>query len=104
MSYGGAVGAAVAHRGADSEILGFIAESITALAGFDMAAISIVEDDELRSTFNGGIGMALVVPPTAVARLGDDLWKAGFPSWVIGHAAPVEELDGRRYVEVGPRA
>jgi phosphoribosylformylglycinamidine cyclo-ligase len=66
-------------------------------------ALGGIEDDELRRTFNGGIGMALVVPPTAVARLGDDLWKAGFPSWVIGEVVPVEDLHGRRYVEVGPR-
>jgi phosphoribosylformylglycinamidine cyclo-ligase len=65
-------------------------------------ALGGVEDDELRATFNGGIGMALVVPPQAVARLGDDLWKAGFPSWVIGEAVPVEAIGGRRYAEVGP--
>jgi phosphoribosylformylglycinamidine cyclo-ligase len=65
-------------------------------------ALGGVEDDELRATFNGGIGMALVVPPGAVARLGDDLWKAGFPSWVIGEAVPVEAIGGRRYAEVGP--
>ncbi len=65
-------------------------------------ALGGVEDDELRATFNGGIGMALVVPPVAAARLGDDLAKAGVPSWVIGEVAPVTDLDGRRYVEVGP--
>jgi phosphoribosylformylglycinamidine cyclo-ligase len=67
-------------------------------------ALGGVEDDELRATFNGGLGMVLVVPPTAVARLGDDLWKAGFPAWVVGEVRPVEELGGRRYVEAASLA
>jgi phosphoribosylformylglycinamidine cyclo-ligase len=62
-------------------------------------ALGGVEDDELRATFNGGIGMVLVVPPAAVARLGDDLWKAGVPAWPIGTVRPVGQLDGRRYLE-----
>jgi phosphoribosylformylglycinamidine cyclo-ligase len=62
-------------------------------------ALGGVEDDELRATFNGGIGMALIVAPASVQRLSDDLRKAGFPSWVIGEVRPVVELDGRRYVE-----
>ena len=65
-------------------------------------ALGGVEDDELRATFNGGIGMVLVVPPAAVARLGDELWQsANVPAWPIGEVVPVGELDGRRYVEAG---
>ena len=67
-------------------------------------ALGGVEDDELRATFNGGIGMVLVVPPAAVARLGDDLWKAGVPAWPIGTVRPVEELGGRRYMEASASA
>jgi phosphoribosylformylglycinamidine cyclo-ligase len=62
-------------------------------------ALGGIEDDELRATFNGGIGMVLVVPPPAVARVGDELWALGVPAWPIGEVRDVDALDGRRYVE-----
>jgi phosphoribosylformylglycinamidine cyclo-ligase len=65
-------------------------------------ALGGVEDDELRATFNGGIGMVLVVPRAAVARVGDELWAANVPNWPIGDVRPIDELDGRRYVEASP--
>ena len=65
-------------------------------------ALGGVEDDELRATFNGGIGMTLVVSPSAVAGVVDELWALGIPAWRIGEVRPVEELDGRRYVESPP--
>jgi phosphoribosylformylglycinamidine cyclo-ligase len=63
-------------------------------------ALGGLQDDELRATFNGGIGMVLIVPPAAVTRLGDELLKAGVPSWPIGRVLPMDELDGRQYVEL----
>ncbi len=36
-----------------------------------MGALGGLEDDELRATFNGGLGMVLVVPPTAAGRVVD---------------------------------
>jgi len=63
-----------------------------------LGALGAIEDDELRATFNGGLGMVVVVP-TAVAaetvRLAHD---RGVPAWVVGEvvdAAP----DGGRYAE-----
>jgi hypothetical protein len=44
--------------------------------------------------------MVLIVPPAAVMRLGDELLKAGVPSWPIGRVLPMDELDGRQYVEL----
>jgi phosphoribosylformylglycinamidine cyclo-ligase len=64
-------------------------------------ALGGVEDDELRATFNGGVGMALVVGAAAARQLVEELGAAGVPSWVIGDVTPVEHLGGRRYVEVG---
>jgi phosphoribosylformylglycinamidine cyclo-ligase len=64
-------------------------------------ALGGLEDDELRATFNGGIGMVVVVAEdaadTAIARLSHD----GFPACVVGVVAPVDEQGGTRYVE-GP--
>jgi phosphoribosylformylglycinamidine cyclo-ligase len=64
-------------------------------------ALGGLEDDELRATFNGGIGMVAVVAPdavdTTIARLSQD----GFPASVVGAVVPVDELGGARYVE-GP--
>jgi phosphoribosylformylglycinamidine cyclo-ligase len=66
-------------------------------------ALGGLEDDEIRATFNGGIGMVLVVPARAIARLGDELWAAGYPNAMIGEVRPTDELDGRRYVEAASR-
>ncbi|MBM4408967.1 MAG: phosphoribosylformylglycinamidine cyclo-ligase [Chloroflexi bacterium] len=60
-----------------------------------------IADDELRATFNGGIGMALVAAPQAVAPLLAALANAGERAWVIGEVRAVDELGGARYVE-GP--
>jgi phosphoribosylformylglycinamidine cyclo-ligase len=59
-----------------------------------LGALGGISDGELRATFNGGIGMILVVAPaaleTALASLGDGV--------VIGTVATAEDL-GARYVE-----
>ncbi len=64
-------------------------------------ALGGLDDDELRATFNGGIGMVIVVAPdavdTAIARLGQD----GFPASVVGIVAALEDQGSARYVE-GP--
>jgi phosphoribosylformylglycinamidine cyclo-ligase len=58
-----------------------------------------LEDDELRATFNGGIGMAIMVAPEAATALIDDLTARGERAWRIGEVRPIDELDGRRYAE-----
>lgn len=53
-----------------------------------------VSADEMYSTFNMGIGMALVLPPKSVAGVQRLLKKQAMPSWVIGEIAR-----GKRGVE-----
>jgi phosphoribosylaminoimidazole (AIR) synthetase len=61
-----------------------------------VGALGGIDDVELRATFNGGLGMVLVVAPEAV-----DVAVAALPEAIaIGIVAPVAEL-GARYVEAG---
>ena len=60
-------------------------------------------DAELRSTFNGGLGMVVVVPPSVVATVLGALEADGFAGWLVGEVRPVDDLDGERYRE-GPLA
>lgn len=62
-------------------------------------ALGGLADDELRATFNGGLGMVVVVPPAAVAATIAELGVAGQRAWLVGEVVPVEELGGRRYAE-----
>ena len=62
-------------------------------------ALGGIEDDELRATFNGGVGMIVVVAPSDVAAVIGDLASLGVPAWPIGEVRPTSELGGRRYVE-----
>jgi phosphoribosylaminoimidazole (AIR) synthetase len=61
-----------------------------------MAALGGLEEFEARATFNGGLGMILVVDPGAAAAI-----RAALPEAVLaGEVVPVADL-GARYVE-GP--
>jgi phosphoribosylaminoimidazole (AIR) synthetase len=54
-------------------------------------ALGGIEDEELRATFNGGLGMVVVVAPEA---LFDAL--AAFPdALLVGEVATASELGGR---------
>jgi phosphoribosylformylglycinamidine cyclo-ligase len=66
-------------------------------------AIGGLEDDELRATFNGGLGMVVVVGPDALGSALSALSVAGVPAWRVGEVVGMEELGGRRYAE-GPLA
>jgi phosphoribosylformylglycinamidine cyclo-ligase len=58
------------------------------------AALGGLEDTEVRATFNGGIGMIVVVTPDAAVAMSD-----AFPGAVlVGEVAPAARL-GARYVE-----
>jgi phosphoribosylformylglycinamidine cyclo-ligase len=59
-----------------------------------MAALGGLEEFEVRATFNGGLGMVVVVAPAAAAALLEALPDA----ILVGEVAPVAEL-GARYVE-----
>jgi len=61
-----------------------------------LGALGGLEEAELRATFNGGLGMILVVAPEALPSL-----RAAEPGWVVvGEVLPADAL-GTRYDE-GP--
>lgn len=64
-----------------------------------VAALAGLPDSEMRATFNGGIGMALVVEPGAVATAIDLLARRGREAWRIGEVVPVEATGPSRYRE-----
>jgi len=63
-------------------------------------ALAGLGDDEVRATFNGGLGMVVAVPAEAAAHAMTALAAAGIPSWVIGEVVPAAEVGGRRYAEM----
>jgi len=65
-----------------------------------MGALGGLEEDELRATFNGGLGMVLVVPADVAARTVALALERGIPAWVVGEVRTVDEL-GDRYLEAG---
>ena len=66
-----------------------------------MAALGGMDDEELRGTFNGGLGMIVVVSPAAVDATVERLTADGITASVVGTVVPVDELGGARYAE-GP--
>ena len=62
-------------------------------------ALGGLDDAELRATFNGGLGMVLVVPPAAISPALRSLEASDVPAAVVGEVAEIEALDGARYVE-----
>ena len=63
-----------------------------------IGALGGVEDDELRATFNGGLGMCLVLPPAAILVARAALTERGLATWVVGDV--VEAVDPAvRYLE-----
>jgi phosphoribosylformylglycinamidine cyclo-ligase len=66
-----------------------------------LGAIGAIGDDELRATFNGGLGMVLVVPAAAAARTVTLAERRGVHAWVVGTVVAAADLDGARYAETG---
>jgi phosphoribosylformylglycinamidine cyclo-ligase len=62
-----------------------------------LGALGGIENDELRATFNGGLGMVLVVPAAAAARTVAIAGARGVAAWIVGDV--VEAVGGSRYVE-----
>jgi phosphoribosylformylglycinamidine cyclo-ligase len=56
---------------------------------------------ELRATFNGGLGMLLVVPPSSrtIEAVLAAAHAAGTPGVIAGEVDEVDQLDGARYAE-----
>jgi phosphoribosylaminoimidazole (AIR) synthetase len=66
-----------------------------------LGALGGLEDDELRATFNGGLGMVLVVPAEAGARTVALARQRGVRAWGVGAGVDAAALGGR-YAEAGP--
>ncbi len=62
-------------------------------------ALGGMDDDELRATFNGGLGMVAVVPRDAVEVATAAFAERGHEAVVVGEVVEVESLGGARYVE-----
>ena len=62
-------------------------------------ALGGLEDDELRATFNGGIGMLVAIEPAATAKAIASLARSGIGGLVVGQVVHLTDLDGRRYAE-----
>jgi phosphoribosylformylglycinamidine cyclo-ligase len=64
-----------------------------------IGALGGLGDDEIRATFNGGLGMVVVVAPAAIEAATSALRDAGVESEVVGEVLPVDRLGGARYEE-----
>jgi phosphoribosylformylglycinamidine cyclo-ligase len=65
-----------------------------------VAVAAGIEAPEMRATFNGGIGMAVVLDPAAAAGALDLLARRGVEAWQIGRVRAAGEIGGR-YRESG---
>ena len=66
-----------------------------------MAALGGMDEEELRGTFNGGLGMIVVVSPDAADATIDRLTADGITAAVVGEVVTADSLGGARYAE-GP--
>ena len=64
-------------------------------------ALGGLDDTELRATFNGGLGMVIVLPVAAVTRRPEAIAAFGIEATVVGEVVTTGAVDGARYVE-GP--
>ena len=62
-------------------------------------ALGGLEEDELRATFNGGLGMVMVLPTAAVAVAVAALAGQGIAASVVGEVVDASATGGARYVE-----
>jgi phosphoribosylformylglycinamidine cyclo-ligase len=64
-------------------------------------ALGGLDDAEVRAIFNGGLGMAIVLPGDAVAVATEAIAAFGIEASVVGEVTTTEASGGARYVE-GP--
>jgi phosphoribosylaminoimidazole synthetase len=64
-----------------------------------IGALSGMDDEELRATFNGGIGMIAVLPRDAVPAAIAGFAEFGLEATLVGEVVEAESLGGARYVE-----
>ena len=65
-----------------------------------LGALAGIGDTELRATFNGGLGMVLVVPRAAGGRTVELAAARGIEAWIVGEVVAAGEAGGR-YAEAG---
>src|SRR3954454_6455029 len=65
----------------------------------DVARAAGMSDEEMRATFNCGVGFAIVLEPSALDIAFRMLDAAGIEAWEIGIVGPADWFDGERYVE-----
>ncbi len=66
-----------------------------------LGVIAGIGDVELRATFNGGLGMTIVVPAEAAARTVELSVARGVPAWIVGRVVESASIGGKRYLEEG---
>jgi phosphoribosylformylglycinamidine cyclo-ligase len=64
-----------------------------------VGALGGLDDEELRATFNGGLGMVAVVPAEAVPATIAALAEQNVEALLVGEVVPDEAVGGARYVE-----
>jgi phosphoribosylformylglycinamidine cyclo-ligase len=64
-----------------------------------IAALGGLADDEVRATFNGGIGMVVVVPPAAVDTTIASLVATDVGARIVGEVVTMGRIGGSRYAE-----
>jgi phosphoribosylformylglycinamidine cyclo-ligase len=84
-----------AHLGARLDPLRWRMPSVMRLVG----ALGGLADDEIRSTFNGGLGMVVVVAPPAIEATLSAVREQGIAAEVVGEVVTVDRLNGARYAE-----
>jgi phosphoribosylformylglycinamidine cyclo-ligase len=62
-------------------------------------ALGGLDDEELRATFNGGLGMVVVLPPAAVPAAIGAFAAHGVAAILVGEVIPDGETEGAPYVE-----
>lgn len=62
-------------------------------------ALGGLDEQELRSTFNGGLGMIAVVPPAGIPVAIAALAKLGIPAALVGEVVATDAIGGARYEE-----
>ena len=64
-----------------------------------IGALGGLDEDELRATFNGGLGMIAVLPGEAAATAQAALEDHGIEAAIVGEVLDQDALGGARYVE-----
>ncbi|MBX5467770.1 MAG: phosphoribosylformylglycinamidine cyclo-ligase [Firmicutes bacterium] len=60
---------------------------------FWLARLGAVPEEEMRRTFNCGLGFVLLVPPERLARVQQHLGAAGIPAFAVGEVVPGEGVE-----------